>query len=219
MVARLIPAHAGKTCSLPPRSRSTRAHPRSRGENLSAPCTCLPNQGSSPLTRGKRDGGRIMKVVHGLIPAHAGKTGRRRDSRPQPRAHPRSRGENPWMARSRRCVHGSSPLTRGKRQRAWQACTWPGLIPAHAGKTSRVCLGDPRGAAHPRSRGENSVRWSPTARSAGSSPLTRGKRSHHGGHDKRCGLIPAHAGKTVIPSDTTSGHPAHPRSRGENPLT
>ena len=29
-------------------------------------------------------------------------------------AHPRSRGENDGCDRSRRVVHGSSPLTRGK---------------------------------------------------------------------------------------------------------
>ena len=172
----LIPAHAGKTHHRRRFGRCWQAHPRSRGENDEYRNYDPLHTGSSPLTRGKHGRRRDRSGARGLIPAHAGKTGLRLSTTPVCGAHPRSRGENPWMARSRRCVHGSSPLTRGKRQRAWQACTWPGLIPAHAGKTSRVCLGDPRGAAHPRSRGENSVRWSPTARSAGSSPLTRGKR-------------------------------------------
>ena len=50
----LIPAHAGKTIGSVSRSSSSRAHPRSRGENLHQ--ARLPGQkmGSSPLTRGKR---------------------------------------------------------------------------------------------------------------------------------------------------------------------
>ena len=51
---RLIPAHAGKTKRSTWITTRTRAHPRSRGENVS--CASLPplEQGSSPLTRGKR---------------------------------------------------------------------------------------------------------------------------------------------------------------------
>ena len=50
----------------------------------------------------------------------------------------------------------------------------------------------------------------------GSSPLTRGKR-RRGLRGRRVGrLIPAHAGKTRDGLRYSSGHPAHPRSRGEN---
>ena len=111
-------------------------------------------------------------------------------------AHPRSRGENTCRPRTRSAKVGSSPLTRGKRNRDDGGRRTAGLIPAHAGKTqcsSRV-----------------------TISSAGSSPLTRGKRAgtRRGPPARR--LIPAHAGKT---SDTSSARPrtrAHPRSRGEN---
>ena len=51
------------------------------------------------------------------------------------RAHPRSRGENEYQARKSVAVLGSSPLTRGKRNRLRQAYLDGGLIPAHAGKT------------------------------------------------------------------------------------
>ena len=37
------------------------------------------------------------------------------------------------------------------------------------------------------------------------------------GKDLPFGLIPAHAGKTRAPRGPSSGNPAHPRSRGENP--
>ena len=74
----LIPAHAGKTSTVSARPPRTGAHPRSRGENWRvAACSSL-RAGSSPLTRGKHD----LDVGHarrwGLIPAHAGKTCRRR---------------------------------------------------------------------------------------------------------------------------------------------
>ena len=91
----------------------------------------------------------------GLIPAHAGKTccGRRR--RPCRRAHPRSRGENTSYTLTLPNHLGSSPLTRGKLSTSVHVRYAIGLIPAHAGKTSRpkLCRGSKR--AHPRSRGEN----------------------------------------------------------------
>ena len=70
----LIPAHAGKTPGLAVRSRSGRAHPRSRGENITNKLKQLPGWGSSPLTRGKRRGDGPCRRARGLIPAHAGKT-------------------------------------------------------------------------------------------------------------------------------------------------
>ena len=71
----------------------------------------------------------------------------------------------------------------------------------------------------------------------GSSPLTRGKLGNHASERAEAGLIPAHAGKTllavIVPvpfrahprsrgktrgtSKTRCARRAHPRSRGENP--
>ena len=70
----LIPAHAGKTVRGETRPCRARAHPRSRGENLSRSLRRSRPRGSSPLTRGKlaRRGCRSLRA--GLIPAHAGKT-------------------------------------------------------------------------------------------------------------------------------------------------
>ena len=94
---------------------------------------------------------------------------------------------------------GSFPLTRGKldsENNLWEELR---LISAHAGKTSPLsvrCSPDP---AHPRSRGENSAACMASADAGGSSPLTQGKRLHHGTPIR---LIQA-----------------HPRSRRENPST
>ena len=99
---RLIPAHAGKTKSVEdPHSRMW-AHPRSRGENLSARSCAKPKRGSSPLTRGKLGQAQVPNLVRGLIPAHAGKTLRSRFARTSPTAHPRSRGENDALLDRRR---------------------------------------------------------------------------------------------------------------------
>ena len=152
---RLIPAHAGKTAR----------------EELVTEAS----DGSSPLTRGKLALETLDDTRGGLIPAHAGKT------RPCPQAwqwsgaHPRSRGENTMHVAIVGFVPGSSPLTRGKRHESAQQPTVPGLIPAHAGKTSGDAHLQGHGGAHPRSRGENSMSSSTSASIAGSSPLTRGK--------------------------------------------
>ena len=110
----LIPAHAGKTCSRRRTGQRQRAHPRSRGENAGRHCRSRSRAGSSPLTRGKRGHPGLASDDPGLIPAHAGKTDHRPLAGHTPRAHPRSRGENPGSLGTGIVGAGSSPLTRGK---------------------------------------------------------------------------------------------------------
>ena len=174
----------------------TRAHPRSRGENLH------------------------HKDVRGagawLIPAHAGKTRSGSWIRSMRAAHPRSRGENLHGMGAPMMEAGSSPLTRGKRGTRMIEMALSRLIPAHAGKTSRRAsrLAAPR--AHPHSRGENTGAVCADPISWGSSPLTRGKRVPPQGHGEAEGLIPTHAGKTTSAGKTSLPRRAHPHSRGEN---
>ena len=152
----------------------------------------------------------------GLIPAHAGKTGKRHWSVRCRWAHPRSRGENAAMRAHEQLNGGSSPLTRGKRR--WRGCSWWGvrLIPAHAGKTAAVRRRPGRVRAHPRSRGENRSSSAPWLVGCGSSPLTRGKLTLTIPVSCVIGLIPAHAGKTRARRRGQTRWEAHPRSRGEN---
>ena len=112
-------------------------------------------------------------------------------------AHPRSRGENTFHWIPQATDPGSSPLTRGKRVDEQAANVRPGLIPAHAGKTSVMTMHGGASRAHPRSRGENTFHWIPQATDPGSSPLTRGKLDAEGQAALRRRLIPAHAGKTL----------------------
>ena len=151
-----------------------------------------------------------------LIPAHAGKTRSQPAAAPGPRAHPRSRGENPNGRVKIGTSAGSSPLTRGKHRDQDRAHRPRRLIPAHAGKTGSWSRPHHCSPAHPRSRGENaSVRAAISALS-GSSPLTRGKLKVFRFIGTPHRLIPAHAGKTPHVSQPARGAPAHPRSRGEN---
>ena len=171
----LIPAHAGKTVTAWAGLSSRRAHPRSRGENHLRAILAAQNQGSSPLTRGKRGEGDDDAHTRRLIPAHAGKTGTRCGPRRRQQAHPRSRGENMRIVIEVDTEQGSSPLTRGKRNSPRRRCKPNRLIPAHAGKTSQPAKPRPHLPAHPRSRGENILSGITSCGRSGSSPLTRGK--------------------------------------------
>ena len=172
----LIPACAGKTHVCFTVQHHHRAHPRVCGENQLHEWSASSHRGSSPRVRGKPVQHLHGGAWHGLIPACAGKTSRRRSLlRPSP-AHPRVCGEN----------LGSAPRASAP---AW-------LIPACAGKTSYGCRPAACLSAHPRVCGENY--WVPASRmrKLGSSPRVRGKLGvgeAHGGVD---GLIPACAGKT-----------------------
>ena len=134
-VARLIPAHAGKTEAWLPITPCTPAHPRSRGENRGPQMRPCRHGGSSPLTRGKPPDLEKGQGDFRLIPAHAGKTPRKALCSLVVRAHPRSRGENVWRVTPAIAARGSSPLTRGKPLSQSNGGAGGGLIPAHAGKT------------------------------------------------------------------------------------
>ena len=155
--SRLIPAHAGKT----PRGRRATArkpaHPRSRGENADRQRETAAAWGSSPLTRGKPRGQPQPRHGDRLIPAHAGKTAGASRAIDPTTAHPRSRGENSHPHAPSRVRIGSSPLTRGKLIALNLSKSVSRLIPAHAGKTARLRALSLRSAAHPRSRGENTI--------------------------------------------------------------
>ena len=215
-LAGLIPAHAGKTVLCRLVWPCWWAHPRSRGENRITPLASRKYHGSSPLTRGKLHVFPEHLRTGRLIPAHAGKTIARAKCLSDPRAHPRSRGENRDGVIDRLSIGGSSPLTRGKRIHRSRQRHLPGLIPAHAGKTEAVTAVSVFEWAHPRSRGENFRLRMRAPVQGGSSPLTRGKRRVRAGFSVVVGLIPAHAGKTRVRPAPRLPVGAHPRSRGEN---
>ena len=232
----LIPACAGKTDS--PRRAGLRgpAHPRVCGENGRMGGTPGRPSGSSPRVRGKlgeREGG---EVGPGLIPACAGKTRRHAAASDRARAHPRVCGENRrgtssplsgcgssprvrgklLVVRVAQHHRGSSPRVRGKPAHRRDRGRRGGLIPACAGKTDRLHWTTPPRRAHPRVCGENLVQDRVRENTAGSSPRVRGKPPYPGSARRSPGLIPACAGKTTYPCESSSAIPAHPRVCGEN---
>ncbi len=176
--------------------RRAEAHPRWCGENHKVGGVDCHIHGSSPLVRGKPLKDRKGYEGARLIPAGAGKT-RGRPSRQRPaRAHPRWCGENVTAFSILWFQSGSSPLVRGKRVYCEDNPCVSRLIPAGAGKTTRVQL-------------------LPLA-AAGSSPLVQGKRWGRLIPQGRTGLIPAGAGKTALPTRANAPLRAHPRWCGEN---
>ena len=154
------------------------------------------NTGSSPRGRGKLSIGVSFRVVLGLIPAWAGKTGTRAPRLPRGPAHPRVGGENQSARSGTPTKSGSSPRGRGKLVLCLPSCVVT--------------------VAHPRVGGENEVTCVGVAGVGGSSPRGRGKRDRRRERRTLWRLIPAWAGKTAVPRCRTSRRPAHPRVGGEN---
>ena len=90
------------------------------------------------------------------------------------------------------------------------------LTPARAGNTLTLACEEPRGAAHPRSRGEHYNELASVLGASGSPPLARGTHIENLITKGFSRLTPARAGNTGV------GHlllwllAAHPRSRGEH---
>jgi hypothetical protein len=196
---RFIPAHAGNTvASRSSGSRPSGSSPRTRGTRGSS-LEHLHRQLVHPRARGEHPMLPVMVHVHDrFIPAHAGNT---------------SEG----VIRS---IYdgGSSPRTRGTRQRGLEHGDRQRFIPAHAGNTRKTWPRPWATTVHPRARGEhpgahlgrqgidrfipahagNTTALLPVvSRPDGSSPRTRGTRGQGLGRRLPGRFIPAHAGNTV----------------------
>ena len=95
----------------------------------------------------------------------------------------------------------------------------PGIIPTHAGKTSRAAPWPISPTDHPRSREENLHAQIPADYQPGSSPLTRGKPRSNAPVRQGRRLIPTHAGSTSWMHGSRPTCGAHPHSRGENTIS
>ena len=132
------------------------------------------------------------------------------------KAHPRACGEN--FGFDSRCPFdaGSSPRVRGKLKSEAEITTKVRLIPARAGKTAFVAWRCDVRQAHPRACGENRLSLVRAPPLSGSSPRVRGKLGAGAPGCGGAGLIPARAGKTVVPFLGLVSSAAHPRACGEN---
>ena len=133
--SRIIPACAGQTCRST-RTKPQRAdHPRLCGANqrfLNATCTLT---GSSPLVRGKLDCMPLTVSCMRIIPACAGQTAVFAAGFLFGTDHPRLCGANVSTALVFAAISGSSPLVRGKHERADVGVAAGRIIPACAGQT------------------------------------------------------------------------------------
>ena len=135
---RLIPAYAGSTRYSLFISSSDGAHPRLRGEHLTAVALVPIPAGSSPLTRGAHMAQGGITRAYRLIPAYAGSTSAPPMCAASIPAHPRLRGEHRRAVVPRHAVGGSSPLTRGALSPPLPWSPSLRLIPAYAGSTPVV---------------------------------------------------------------------------------
>ena len=171
-----IPALAGNTGRVPPARWRAWDHPRSHGEYASPVRAVVAGPGSSPLSRGIRRVVRFSGMAARIIPALAGNTSSITESSAVPRDHPRSRGEYVTSSNAWTGPEGSSPLSRGIRNRESRQRVEERIIPALAGNTtpgSRYLAVRPD---HPRSRGEYDTTAIHQGEPEGSSPLSRGIR-------------------------------------------
>ena len=214
---RIIPALAGNTsrCSMEiPRRRD---HPRSRGEYAVGGRLVDVGDGSSPLSRGIRRGGRRRPPGRGIIPALAGNTRTATEVFRRSLDRPRSRGEYQARIRAPAPLRGSPPLSRGILRDHDDKVVQIGIIPALAGNTFFLFGTTTVWRDHPRSRGEYVDQVAADIVADGSSPLSRGIPSGSWFRGGWAGIIPALAGNTPATSRPCLAGWDHPRSRGEYP--
>ena len=110
---RIIPAYAGSTRGHHEIQLDGEDHPRIRGEHVRPGCYEALYEGSSPHTRGARDGPPTPVSSASIIPAYAGSTPVSPTPAPSRPDHPRIRGEHGFRILPLRRQDGSSPHTRG----------------------------------------------------------------------------------------------------------
>ena len=175
-LVRIIPALAGNTFIHRTTLTLRPDHPRSRGEYVALPMVKRCAEGSSPLSRGIPCFRGSLTRPSRIIPALAGNTDIEQLSAYVNEDHPRSRGEYVHSRVLLLVAGGSSPLSRGIRDRRHHGGDGVGIIPALAGNTTALAIDDCDGS--------------------GSSPLSRGIRDHHPIGFLQVGIIPALAGNT-----------------------
>ena len=147
----------------------------------------------------------------GIIPAGAGKSGKRSARRHRQQDHPRGCGEKQCRAVRGRRSPGSSPRVRGKDYSHELRWVPEGIIPAGAGKSNAGLSEEGGRQDHPRGCGEKYSTTAPSVVSAGSSPRVRGKVGGGLRHMPATRIIPAGAGKSA-PRRAAEPDPAdHPR--------
>ena len=144
--------------------------------------------GSSPRMRGSPRLCSHLRMGNGIIPAHAGLTIPVTSNPIVLRDHPRACGAHVDAIIDAWRVWGSSPRMRGSPPHPHHHLARPRIIPAHAGLTGGRFVASSTVWDHPRACGAHVIR------------LNAGIVSD----DDPIGIIPAHAGLTVLRETTKS---------------
>ena len=132
---RIIPAFAGNTTWGRYFYYNVVDHPRFRGEHLKSEENMEDLPGSSPLSRGTHRNRTDRMAALRIIPAFAGNTLPILFLISWIKDHPRFRGEHDMDVIEWAKKYGSSPLSRGTRQRRGFEQIQTRIIPAFAGNT------------------------------------------------------------------------------------
>lgn len=194
---RITPARAGKRKKYKVKFAGFRDHPRACGEKDWYAQILDYQEGSPPRVRGKAGVGGYTLVTGGITHAHAGKRNSGNSIPRHGRDHPRTRGEKPSSRQYARADLGSPPHTRGKEVGDFFTLLYPGITPAHAGKSAGLMTGSGWFEDHARTRGEKEEERRTNARHWGSPPHTRGKVFRPFAPWLLAGITPAHAGKRL----------------------
>ena len=154
-LARITPAHAGKTSGVMLNGFVKSDHPRACGENALNKARNKPAHGSPPRMRGKPLRWNGRKTLRRITPAHAGKTLRPLPGTRRTSDHPRACGENEQKHYESNVNTGSPPRMRGKRSGCRRGVGQRRITPAHAGKTDAIITIVVTNWDHPRACGEN----------------------------------------------------------------
>ena len=137
-------------------------------------------------------------ALAGIIPAHAGLTSMMIGFDLCPRDHPRACGAHARQRCSNFMIMGSSPRMRGSLGRLKGHTAVVGIIPAHAGLTAVRMGRQDNQWDHPRACGAHTGLSFPSETNLGSSPRMRGSQQSASPRFPVPGIIPAHAGLTLL---------------------
>ena len=192
--ARIIPACAGNAAPFARAPEGVPDHPRVCGEREPRTGTGESDAGSSPRVRGTRRRRRGERSGSRIIPACAGNARGVGVPACASTDHPRVCGErDPTMLNSYE-FRGSSPRVRGTRGAARPSDVRGRIIPACAGKATRIDESRRRAPDHPRVCGERLPWRCWIDRKSGSSPRVRGTLHWHARDGRARRIIPACAG-------------------------
>ena len=157
----------------------------------------------------------ILRIIHGITPAYAGKREGPKNAQSKVGDHPRVCGEKCIPLTRGHGRQGSPPRMRGKVQLGEIDLQDIWITPAYAGKSGPCPDRVPPAGDHPRVCGEKSQSTSASPRALGSPPRMRGKGVKQSNSRIRMGITPAYAGKRAAKAAKRAEQQDHPRVCGE----